>query len=638
MSKSLALSYFLFISFLGLSFKSIRISPYDKVNYSVDFALQRAKKILFTNPDSASFYLKNIKAKIQLSRDYGRWNYLYANVLRIKNKNDAAEKAYKKALKMFSALLNTNQTQIIYNELGDLLLKQNNCFGAINCYTENYRYLAKIKSQNKLKNTFLLAQVSNRLATIFKQINNEEYAKRFYWEAYQFSLNSNQKYFQILSHIEWCGAMIQLDKSNQVLSTLIEIKNSTKNLPFAIQKKLKIYLAKAYLNTYQLDKASNLYDYLLSGNHPSLSKRELRIIYFNKSIIALLNQNYKAVDNLACKALIMTKDSVGLLMTSKIYELLLWAKLKQGEYKQAKIFSEEAKAYKAQYNESKISLSIQFWESKKKFEELLYRDSLIRKQIITEQKSNALLQKKEAKHESKESYLLFATLFVSICFIIIVLSISKRIRIKNRELEQSLSEKEVLLKEVHHRVKNNFQIISSLLRLQTNTGKLSKKATESLVEAQNRIFSMSLVHQKIYSSTSLDNVDMKSYLEDLIKAVSGSFLKDINNLDYAVNCNGISFPLEKIVPLGLIANEVISNAIKYGKNEDGKVYLSIQLTIQEDEYILEFNDHGAGFPKNIDVENLDSLGLELINILSSQINGKWEFDNRNGAYIKITFP
>lgn len=149
---------------------------------------------------------------------------------------------------------------------------------------------------------------------------------------------------------------------------------------------------------------------------------------------------------------------------------------------------------------------------------------------------------------------------------------------------------------------------------------------------------MALVHQKLYGSDNLARVDMKLYFESLIDALSSSYAKAQDHFILNLETNGIELSLEKSVPLGLIMNEIITNAFKYGASEDGNIYFDLKLTKRDDGKIsLVAMDKGPGFSNNLDLGNLESLGLELVQILSEQIEGELNIENDNGTCFTIIF-
>ncbi|WAI02441.1 sensor histidine kinase [Methanogenium organophilum] len=217
-----------------------------------------------------------------------------------------------------------------------------------------------------------------------------------------------------------------------------------------------------------------------------------------------------------------------------------------------------------------------------------------------------------------------------------ILDISSRKRAED-ELRRSLQEKEVLLKEVHHRVKNNMQVISSLISLQSD--KISDpESLERLRESQNRIKSMALVHESLYQSENLASIDPAGYLRNLSSEVIASYSLD-TNIAVELGITVHVMDIDTALPCGLIVNELISNSLKHafkGKKE-GKI--TIELTETDEEYILSVRDDGCGLPADFDIARLDSLGIKLINVLTRQMRGTIEIEtSRPGGAFTFHIP
>jgi len=202
-------------------------------------------------------------------------------------------------------------------------------------------------------------------------------------------------------------------------------------------------------------------------------------------------------------------------------------------------------------------------------------------------------------------------------------------------LKESLKEKEILLKEVHHRVKNNLQIINSILNLQSSYIE-DEKTLEIINESQNRIRSMSFIHESLYQTSNFSSINFKEYIENLLSNLVYSYQvgtkikirKDIENIDLT---------LDQAIPCGLILNELITNSLKYayGINEEGEVYISIKKIESKIEIIIQ--DFGVGLPKNFNIEATDSLGLSLVHTLTEQIDGELTVKSDGGTKILIIF-
>ncbi|CCO24330.1 histidine kinase dimerization/phosphoacceptor domain -containing protein [Maridesulfovibrio hydrothermalis] len=200
----------------------------------------------------------------------------------------------------------------------------------------------------------------------------------------------------------------------------------------------------------------------------------------------------------------------------------------------------------------------------------------------------------------------------------------------------SLAEKEVMLKEIHHRVKNNLQVISSLLSLQSGyTDDI--EASNLLRECQHRVRSMSMLHEKLYRSEDLSRIDMNEYALTLINFLLRSYSVD-GKVTPTFDINNVHLGIDSAIPCGLIINELVSNALRHAYPEEGVGTLSISMN-RTDGYIkLVVSDNGIGMPEEFTIGSTKTLGMTLVETLAQQLSGKVDFCNNNGATIQITFP
>lgn len=214
--------------------------------------------------------------------------------------------------------------------------------------------------------------------------------------------------------------------------------------------------------------------------------------------------------------------------------------------------------------------------------------------------------------------------------------VTSRIQMEN-QIEKSLKEKEMLLKEIHHRVKNNMQVISSLLFMQARKAK-DDQVKEILRESQNRIKSIAFVHEKIYQSKDLEQIDYNDYLRKITRHLFDSYLVDPQSVTLELGSKKIFLPIDKAVPCSLIINELISNSIKYAFPDQRKGIIRIVFDQVADSYILVYSDNGVGMANDIDFGHTETLGLELVRGLIRQLNGTIELDRTNGTTYTIRFP
>ncbi|MBI4682149.1 MAG: HAMP domain-containing protein [Nitrospirae bacterium] len=211
-----------------------------------------------------------------------------------------------------------------------------------------------------------------------------------------------------------------------------------------------------------------------------------------------------------------------------------------------------------------------------------------------------------------------------------------------RALSESLREKEVLLKEIHHRVKNNMQVISSLLNLQARQIS-DKQYIELFNESRNRIASMALVHEKLYNSKDLTNIDFKDYINCLANELFSFYGISPKKILLKISSENIRLPIDTAIPCGLIINELVSNSLKYAfpEGKNGEINIILDKTSADDNdnfYNLTVSDNGIGIPGDLDIRRLKSLGLQLvITLVEHQLKGGMQLDRSKGTLFDIHF-
>jgi PAS domain S-box-containing protein len=203
-------------------------------------------------------------------------------------------------------------------------------------------------------------------------------------------------------------------------------------------------------------------------------------------------------------------------------------------------------------------------------------------------------------------------------------------------IKQSLHDKEVLLREIHHRVKNNLQIVSSLLSLQ------SKHLTEAgaiaaLEESRNRINTMAMIHQKLYGTESLEKIDIRDYIQTFARNLFQATRIEPSRVDLKIDVDDVEFDLQQAIPTGMIINELLSNSLKHAfpRNRKGAVHISLHE--RESLFVLNFKDDGVGFPTEMNPNETESLGLRLVNMFTQQLDGTIQCLCGEGAQFRISF-
>ncbi len=226
------------------------------------------------------------------------------------------------------------------------------------------------------------------------------------------------------------------------------------------------------------------------------------------------------------------------------------------------------------------------------------------------------LNKEEKKHKTKTKY------EVPLFF--------ERKKIEEK-INTTLREKETLLKEIHHRVKNNLQIITSLLKLHADKAN-NEDFSEMVAESQNRIVSMALIHEMLYANSNLSDINLIKYTKSLFEKLENSYNAGKVSLNLNIPAH-VSFEIDRMIPVGLIMNEVISNSFKYAfKKKKGEVTISIEGNK------LIIADNGVGMPKEFDLKSSSSFGMQLIELLAEQLDARISIYNEKGTRVEVIFP
>jgi PAS domain S-box-containing protein len=223
-------------------------------------------------------------------------------------------------------------------------------------------------------------------------------------------------------------------------------------------------------------------------------------------------------------------------------------------------------------------------------------------------------------------------------------SLEEKVKVRTADLSKALIERETLLKEIHHRVKNNLQIISSLLYLQSQNA--TDAATMKIFnESQNRVRAMALIHEQLYLSKDFSKIEFSYYIKNLSDIILSSYNSSSNNIRIIYDLEEIDISLDLTIPLGLILNELLTNACKYAFNVERKSdeikenIIWVRLNkIDNKKCILAVTDNGKGLPKNFTIDSANSLGLRLVSNLANQIEGKFEFFSTDMTVFNIYFP
>lgn len=336
-------------------------------------------------------------------------------------------------------------------------------------------------------------------------------------------------------------------------------------------------------------------------------------------------------------------------------------KIKEAETVLAEALSINRQYHSLEYEKESLQLLIQVYEQQKKFDKafvlqkdlMSVSDSLYNKEkdskIVEAVKKYELDIKEEQlrvqqltiKDQKQKLVMYFGGLISLIILVGVVLFFLRQkqklallLQEKNVIVNTSLHEKETLLKEIHHRVKNNLQVVSSLLSLQSKNVS-DENALRALNEGRDRVKSMALIHQNLYRDDDLMGVDVKDYIEKLITSLFTSYNIQPNSIKLITDIDALQLDVDTVVPLGLILNELISNALKYAfeKNHDG--VLEVKLKKVNDSLFLLVKDNGTGLPAATDVTKTNSMGYKLVQSFLQKLAATITIKNDNGLSIEL---
>jgi PAS domain S-box-containing protein len=214
----------------------------------------------------------------------------------------------------------------------------------------------------------------------------------------------------------------------------------------------------------------------------------------------------------------------------------------------------------------------------------------------------------------------------------IILDITER----KKAQEALLRAEEIRKKEIHHRVKNNLQVISSLLFLEAENFK-EKEIVEAFLDSRNRVRSMALIHEELYQSGDMATIDFADYTRNLLDFLSKSYFMESKSIKLNSKIGNVYLGMDTAIPLGMIINELVSNSLKHGFQNAVEGNVNVTLELNGNEFTLEVSDDGIGFPENVDFRKTTSLGLQLVTTLVDQINGTIELERTRGTSFKIHF-
>jgi two-component sensor histidine kinase len=273
-------------------------------------------------------------------------------------------------------------------------------------------------------------------------------------------------------------------------------------------------------------------------------------------------------------------------------------------------------------------------ENEKAFSQLVSREKEKETALNASLGRENILKETELEKEKKLRWTLMAGAGVLLLSGITIFTLYRKQKNKNTIIQKQATDLEVLMKEIHHRVKNNLQVVSSLLDLQSHTI-TDSQASAAVKEGKNRVQSMALIHQNLYSEGNIKGIMVKEYISNLVQSLSDSYNISNDKVKVNINIDDLNLDVDTMIPLGLVLNELVSNSFKYAFKQTTGGILNIMLEEKNEKLHLMVSDNGSGFPADVDVKSAKSFGLKMIKAFAQKLKATLDIYNNNGAVVEM---
>ncbi|WP_298539583.1 histidine kinase dimerization/phosphoacceptor domain -containing protein [uncultured Aquimarina sp.] len=566
----------------------------------------------------------------------------YSVVLR---KHDSATYYFDKAKLILPKLNDQESIASFYSNLGMFNAEKGDFDSAIK------HYVKALEIYEKLNDVFALANIYNNIAVLSWHTSEKEKVIDYVKKSLKYSREIGNEGLICTNLYNLGGCYLELNKT----------KEATKFLNKAL-----VYANKLHLDYIKADIYNNLgvISVLEKKDYPTAivyNKTALKIyekVSDDKRYIATLQSlsknylnkgDYEKSKMIIDSALVLSSEKKIIEEKPGLYKLLSRIDSIRGDYLSSLINHKKS---------IKILDSLEKAKSRDEIKELQVKfETSEKEKEITSLNSENKIKELQITRQRYQNYILWAILAMSVIAIGSIFfqyRVKKRnnklLSIKNEEIEEknqilidksaqlqkALGEKEVLLKEVHHRVKNNLQLVTSILNLQAD--RLNDKKIEAFVaRSQSRITSMALVHQILYSNDKIEQIDFHKYLLKLVKAGYDSFDFNDQKIKYSIDAEEFYFHIDTAIPLGIIVNELVHNSFKYAFGGKKTGVLAIKVYKELEKIAILIEDDGIGISKKDTNKESSSYGLKLVELLVRQVNGEMIVSQNNGTSIKILF-
>ncbi|OXA78403.1 Two-component sensor histidine kinase, contains HisKA and HATPase domains [Flavobacterium aquidurense] len=544
----------------------------------------------------------------------------------------------KESLSLYKAI-KFPHLQGVYNLLSEAYTQTGNFLESL-----KYALLAEKTALRVGDNSLQLSSIYNHVGMAYLNLQQRNSSLEYFNKGLEVAKkHKDTEYIRVIGD-NLCSSLILSNKGKEALQFLKEMQVNFPSSSMERQIKENYFFLSVYRLLNNNEKATVYYNKLVAYYGKNAEKKAEHRMQILRGFARYHYQlkNYTALYPILKRLDSLATASNNPILLSDSYLIRFKADSSRGKYLDAIKHYQLYKylldtIYKGEKSKQITSLQIEY-ESEKKDKNI---DLL---------KQQAKVQQIQIQKDTVVQYVFIGSVVVLILFLVLLYNGFRLKKKKNEALEinrqqineqnelnkKMLIEKEWLLKEIHHRVKNNLQIVISLLN--TQSAYLDNEdALMAIQNSQHRMHAMSLIHQKLYQSDNLSNIDMSWYIYELINYMRECFDTD-QKINFVLDTEKVYLDVAQAVPLGLIINEAINNAVKYAFPLDrkGEVLISLKNT-EKDKYQLIIDDNGVGVPENFEDTERNSLGMNLMIGLSDQIDGTFEMKNDNGLKIKIIF-
>jgi two-component system, sensor histidine kinase PdtaS len=533
----------------------------------------------------------------------------------------------------------------LYKSIGYLKLQGvydllGNCYSGLSDFSNAIKYgLLALESARLVKDSSLqLVTIHNRLGVTYFYSQKFDLAIPHFFEAFRLAQNFNDRsQYTVAASI--VNSYIKLKKPTEALAFLLT--RLDKDADMVNEDKIMVNTMFLLVYTSKKDYAAAKIncDWLLN-NVADKKTLSITTLAGMTGYFTATKQFSKAEEYLGYFKQAMIRDTRSNIM---LLNRLMWFRLDsaRGNYLSAiRYLSEYNLIQDSLYNinKSKIIEATQIeYETAKKDQDIQLKAQSI--QLLQKQ---SLLQQNNLQRSQQFLYTILIGLILVLAILLLLYHqyrlknrVNQQINEKNEKLEHLLNEKEWLLKEVHHRVKNNLQTVVSLLESQS--AYLDSDALLAIQDSQNRVHVMSLIHQKLYQAENVSSIGMEAYVPELVNYLRESY--NAKNIQFNLQISPLELDVSQAIPIGLIINEAVTNSIKYAFNTqavDSNITISMYLD-RGNEIALTISDNGKGLPADFKINNSGGLGLKLMKGLTEDIHGRFSISDESGTAITIIF-